>query len=59
MNHKEKQKFKNEIKLSIYNQLIESIMSEVNEYEDLSKRLQLKVHIIMRHSKSINAEYVS
>ena len=59
MNRKEKQKLKDEIKLSVYNQLIESIMSEVDSYEDLSKNLKLQVHIIMRHSKSINEKYVS
>ena len=59
MNHREKQKLKNEIKLSVYNHLIDSIMSGIDDYEKLSPTLKLQINIIMRHSSTLNKEYVS
>ena len=59
MNYKEKQKLKNEIKLSVYNHLIDSIMSGIDDYEKLSPVLKLQVNIIMRHSSTLSKKYVS
>ena len=59
MTYKERQKLKNEIKLSVYNHLIDSIMSGIDDYEKLSPTLKLQINIIMRHSSAINEEYVS
>ena len=59
MNYREKQKLKNEIKLSVYYHLIDSIMSGIDNYEKLSPTLKLQINIIMRHSKALSKEYVS
>ena len=59
MTYKERQKLKNQIKPSVYNHLIDSIMSGIDDYEKLSPTLKLQINIIMRHSSAINEEYVS
>ena len=40
--------WKDTIKVSIYNQVIEEIMKDVMEFEKLPTTIQLQVHTIMR-----------
>ena len=50
MNYQEKMKLKNEIRLSIYTQLIESVMENVEDYETLPSSIKLQLNIAMRKS---------
>ena len=50
MNYQEKMKLKNEIRLSIYTQLIESVMENVEDYETLPSSIKLQLIIAMRNS---------
>tara|TARA_E500000305_G_C3949518_1_gene201485 strand:- start:516 stop:674 length:159 start_codon:yes stop_codon:yes gene_type:complete len=43
-------KLKNEIRLSIYTQLIESVMENVEDYETLPSSIKLQLNIAMRKS---------
>ena len=54
-----KQKLKSEIKLSVYNYLIETIMSSVEDYEELTPVLKLQLSIIMKQSRHIGSHLVS
>lgn len=57
MNQNERNKrreLKNEIKMSVYNYIIETIMSSVSDYEDLSPGLKLQLTIVVKQSSYIN-----
>ena len=54
-----RQKLKNEIKMSVYNYIIETIMSTVTDYEDLSPALKLQLSIIIRQSNHVSGNLVS
>jgi hypothetical protein len=53
MNYQEKKKLKDEITIAIYNNLIQDIMSNVDNYDDLPASIKLQLNIAMRKSKYI------
>ena len=53
MNYQEKKKLKDEIRLSVYNNLIEEIMTHTDNYDELPPSIKLQLNIAMRKSKYI------
>ena len=58
MNRKDKIRLIQEVKLSVYNNVIESLFSSYSDFDEMDPKDKLQLHTIIRYGNKLSNKYL-